>query len=52
MNGKNILDMPIEIFKKSIFKYLHNIDIYNLGESGSKRLKEISEDIVGQLGKF
>ena len=51
MNTTNIVDLPTEIFTKCIFKYLRNIEIYTLGESGSKRLKAISADIVG-LGKF
>ena len=52
MDTTTILDLPTEIFITAIFKYLNNIDIYHLGESGSKRLKGISEYIVGNLGKF
>ena len=52
MSTTSILDLPTEIIQTFIFKYLDDIDIYNLGEAGSKRLKEISQGTIAQLGKL
>ena len=52
MITKGIVDLPTEILQTFIFKYLDDIDIHNLGEAGSRRLKEIAEaNNVGELGK-
>ena len=45
-----LLDLPSEIILKYVFKYLADIDVYNLRSTGSIRLKELSEDYV-KLGK-
>ena len=50
MAMSTFLDLPTEIIQKYVFKYLADIDIYNLGNTGNIRLKQISEDYV-QLGK-
>ena len=47
---KCILDLPVEIFRNHLFRYLSNIDIYNIGQTGNTKLQEISEACV-QLGK-
>ena len=46
-----ILDLPTELFYSWIFRYLDEADIYNLGEAGSQRLKQISEGSV-KLGQY
>ena len=46
-----IEDLPTEILQDYLFKYLHDTDIYNLGQTGSLRLREISENFI-QLGKY
>ena len=51
MANTNIIDLPTEIIQSFIFKYLADVDVYNLGRTGNSRLKEISEDYV-QIGKF
>ena len=52
MMGKEITidDLPTEIIQDYLFKYLHDTDIYNLSQTGSMRLKEVSENFI-QLGK-
>ena len=45
-----IFDLPSEVLQTHIFRYLTDMDIYNLGMIGNNRSKEISEDYV-QLGK-
>ena len=50
MTPKKIMDMPAEVLQTHIFRYLDDIDIYNLGMAGNQSLKEISTDYV-QLGK-
>ena len=45
-----IQDLPPEILQNNVFKHLDGLDIYNLGNAGSTKLKDISEDYV-QLGK-
>ena len=50
MPPKGILDLPPEIFHHEIFQYIDDFDVYNFGNAGSKRLKQICEDYV-QLGK-
>lgn len=44
-------DLPTEILQDYLFKYLHDTDIYNLSQTGSSRLKEVSENFI-QLGKY
>ena len=46
-----IEDLPAEIIQDYLFKYLHDTDIYNLSQTGSLRLKEVSENFI-QLGKY
>ena len=50
--ARGIEDLPIELFRDEIFKYLDNSDIHNLSLLGSQRMKEISEACIGQLCKF
>ena len=51
--GKEITidDLPTEIIQDYLFKYLHDTDIYNLSQTGSARLKDVSENFI-QLGKY
>lgn len=51
MNSTSLAELPVEIFHNGIFRYIDDIDIFNLGKTGSQRLKEIAEDFV-QIGKF
>ena len=48
---KTIEDLPAEILQDYLFQYLHDTDIYNLSQTGSLRLKEISENFI-QLGEY
>ena len=41
-----IEEMPTEILQDYVFKYLHDTDIYNLSQTGSLRLKEVSENFI------
>ncbi len=50
MNTMSIAELPTEILQNCVFKYLADIDIYNLGKAGNSRLRKISED-VSELGK-
>ena len=43
--------LPSEVLQTHIFRYLSDIDIYNLGMMGNKRLREVAEDYV-QLGTY
>ena len=47
MTGKTLLDLPNEIFRDCLFQYLGPIDIFSLGETGNKRLKELAVDYNG-----
>ena len=51
MNTVTIADLPTEILQNFVFKYLGDIDIYNLSRAGNTRLRKISEDF-SELGKF
>ena len=44
-------ELPTEILHDYLFQYLHDTDIYNLSQTGSSRLKEVSENFI-QLGKY
>ena len=46
-----IEDLPTEIIQDKLFQYLHDTDIYNLSQTGSLRLKEVSENFI-QLGEY
>ena len=46
MEAGGILALPIEIIQDFIFEYLADIDIYNLGQAGNKRIKEICEHYI------
>ena len=50
LSVKSISDLPNEVLQMHIFRYLDDVDIYNLGLAGNTRLKEISHDHV--KGKF
>ena len=47
MPGKALLDLPNEIFRDCLFQYLGPIDIFSLGETGNKRLKDLAVDYNG-----
>ena len=51
MTNPTFLDLPTEIIRKYIFKYLADIDVYNLRNTGSIRLRELSEEYV-TLGNY
>ena len=51
MAAPTILDLPTEVFQNCIFKYLPDIDVYNLRKTGNLRMKQISEDHI-ELGKY
>ena len=44
MTKPTFLDLPTEIIRKYIFIYLADIDVYNLRNTGSIRLRELSEE--------
>ena len=46
MAARGILALPNEIIQDFIFEYLADVDIYNLGLAGNKRVKEICEHYV------
>ena len=48
---RTIEDLPAEIIQDYLFQYLHDTDIYNLSQTGSLRLKEVSENFI-QLGEY
>ena len=48
---KTIEDLPAEIIQDYLFQYLDDTDIYNISQSGSLRLKEVSENFI-QLGEY
>ena len=48
---KTIEDLPAEIIQDYLFQYLDDTDIYNISQTGSLRLKEVSENFI-QLGKY
>ena len=45
--SRNLLDLPNEIIIDVLFKYLGPIEIFALGETGNRRLKQLSEDSIG-----
>ena len=45
--SRSLLDLPNEIIIDVLFKYLGPIEIFALGETGNKRLKELSDDSIG-----
>ena len=47
MTGKTLLDLPNEIFRDCLFQYLGPMDIFSLGETGNKRLKDLAVDYNG-----
>lgn len=47
MIGKTLLDLPNEIFRDGLFQYLRPMDIFSLGETGNKRLKDLAVDYNG-----
>lgn len=47
MTGKILLDLPNEIFRDCLFHYLGQMDIFSLGETGNKRLKDLAVDHNG-----
>ena len=47
MTGKALLDLPNEIFRDCLFQYLGPMDIFSLGETGNKRLKDLAVDYNG-----
>ena len=47
--SKSILDLPNELFRDVLFKYLKVMDIFSLGETGNKRLRELAQDYIGYL---
>ena len=48
---KTIEDLPAEIIQDYLFQYLDDTDIYNISQTGSLRLKEVSENFI-QLGEY
>ena len=53
MKNNNLMleDLPTEIIQDYVFKYLGDTDIYHLSQTGSQRLKELSESFI-QLGMY
>ena len=47
MSDKSILELPNEIIRDFLFKYLETIEIFILGEAGNQRLKELSQEYLG-----
>ena len=47
MPDKSILDLPNEIIRDFLFKYLEVVEIFILGEAGNHRLKELSQEYLG-----
>ena len=47
MRDKSILDLPNEIIRDILFKYLETVEIFILGEAGNQRLKELSQEYLG-----
>ena len=42
-----ILDLPNEIIRNIVFKYLGPVEIFTLGEAGNQRLKELAQEYIG-----
>ena len=51
MAALGFLGLPNEVIQNFIFKYLEDVDIYKLGQTGNYRLKEMCEHYV-QIGKY
>ena len=47
MSDKSILELPNEIIRDFLFKYLETIEIFILGEAGNQRLRELSQEYLG-----
>ena len=43
----NLLDLPNEIIRDVIFRFLGPMDIFILGETGNRRLKDLAQDYIG-----
>ena len=52
MSLTSIQHLPSEVITHYIFKYLDEVDIYNVGQTGSKFLMEASEQMVKLVAKF
>ena len=51
MEVKSITDVPNEIIHKSILVYLSSNDVLYFGMTGSKRFKQLAEDVMKERGE-